>query len=203
MKKFGGYDDARKKADYQGSSQIPVGAYVCKILNVKYEQGENGGSDRIAIQFDVVEGEQKDFFKNQYDSNTSDDKKWKGSTRIYVPKDDGSKEDEWAQNKFAKWTRAFEESNSGYSWDWDENKWKDKLVGIIFGQTGSVIENKEVLYTEVHGCCSVTEAKEGTFWKGYLNLKKKNGYTGDKAASSSDGFDVSIPDSVSEEEIPF
>lgn len=61
MKAFKGYEDAVKAAQYNGSAQIPAGAYVCKILNVKFEEGQNGGSDRIAIQFDVVEGEHKDF----------------------------------------------------------------------------------------------------------------------------------------------
>ena len=67
MKAFNGFDEAKKAAQYSGGAQLPAGAYVCKILNVKFENGTNGSSDMIAIQFDIAEGEQKDFFKNQYD----------------------------------------------------------------------------------------------------------------------------------------
>jgi len=206
MKQFNGYDDAKKSAEYKGSSQIPVGAYVCKVQGVKLEPGTDGNSDAIAIRFDVAEGEYKDFFKTQYEQNSSDDRKWKGATRIYCPKDDGSEQDGWTKNAFARWTKAFEDSNSGYSWDWDENKWKNKYIGLIFGPTGTVINGKEVLYNEMHRPCSVTEVKEGTFYQKALELKKKKGYTGDKhgfnsASNSNDEF-MNIPVGV-DEEVPF
>lgn len=204
MKKFSGYEDAKKNAEYSGSKQIPVGAYVCKVMAVRYDAAIDDQSDRITIQFDVAEGDQKDFFREQYNANTSEDKKWKGRTTIYLPKDDGSEKDTWTKNNFARWTKAFEDSNNGYVWDWDENKWKGKLIGLVFGPTGTRIEGKDVIYNEVHGVCSVKEAREGTFWKGNLELKKKNGYQGTTSASSSnnsDGF-MSIPNGAPEE-IPF
>lgn len=204
MKQFNGFDEAKKAANYTGSAQLPVGAYICKVLGVRYRENENG-SDAIDIQFDITEGDCKDFFKTQYDNNTSDDKKWKGKTTIYVPTDDGSEKDTWTKNNFARWTNAFETSNKGYAWDWDENKWKGKAIGLVFGPTGTVIDGKEVLYTEVHGCCSVSEVKEGTFYNKLLDLRKKNGYTGNGANTSvktdSEGF-MSIPDDAPTE-IPF
>lgn len=86
MKEFKNFDEAKKNAEYTGTEQIPVGAYVAKIMGVRYENGQNGNSDRIVIQFDIAEGEQKDFFAKQYEQNTADDKKWKGKTTIYVPR---------------------------------------------------------------------------------------------------------------------
>lgn len=205
MKQFNGYDEAKKVAQSSGSAQLPVGAYVAKVMAVRFEEGVNGASDRITIQFDIAEGEQKDFFKKQYDANTSEDKKWKGKAAIYVPSDDGSERDGWTKNKFARWTNSFEASNDGYSWDWDESKWKGKMIGLVFGPTGTVIEGKEVLYTEVHQPCSVKEVREQTFWKKGLELVKKNGYTGTKQSTSSsttpNGF-MNIPEGT-DEEIPF
>lgn len=206
MKKFNGYDEAKEQATYQGSAKLPKGAYIAKINNVRYEEGQDGNSDRIIVAFDINEGEYKDFFKTQYDANTAEDKRWKGTARIYVPSDDGSEQDGWTKKAFARWTDALEKSNTKYTWDWDEKKWKNKLIGLIFRETGTVIEGREVVYTEVSAPCSTADAKNGTFWDGYLKFKAKNGYTGKASASASNNADIdgfmAIPEGT-EEEIPF
>lgn len=200
MKQFNGFEDAKKNAEYSGSAQLPVGAYVAKIMGVRYEQGEAENiSDRIVVQFDIAEGEQKDFFKNQYAANDAEDKKWKGKATIYVPTDDGSEKDGWTKNTFAKWTNSFEKSNKGYSWDWDENKWKGKLIGLVFRKTGTVIEGKEITYTEVAFPIDVDTVREGKAPE--AKFKAKNGYTGKQQASDENGY-MTIP-SGSSEEIPF
>lgn len=202
MKAFNNYESAKEAATKTGSEQLPVGAYICVIKNVQFQEGQNGNSDLINILFDIAEGEQKDFFKKQYEANTSEDKKWKGRTTIWVPKDDGSEKDEWTKNSFARWTLAFEKSNNGYAWDWDENKWKGKKIGLVFGPTGTVIDRKEITYTEVHGPCSVEEVKTGKFWNKLLELRKKNGFTGNTpVATTSDDF-MTIAEN-SPEDIPF
>ena len=63
MKKFSNYDDAKKAAQNTGGAKLPAGAYVCKIMGVRYEEGQDGKSDVLVLQFDITEGEQKDFFK--------------------------------------------------------------------------------------------------------------------------------------------
>lgn len=203
MKEFNGYADAKKQAQASGGAgRLPAGAYVCQILGVKYEAGKDGNSDMIRLQFDVAEGEHKGFFKAQYDANTNEDKKYKGNATVYVPKDDGSEKDGWTKKSFAGWTNAFEESNQGYSWDWDEKKWKGKLVGIVFGDTGTVIEGKEIVYTEPRFAVSAAAVRSGL--APAAKFKAKNGYTGNgsnSSASSSDGF-MNIPDGVIDE-LPF
>lgn len=204
MKQFNGYSEAKEAAQYTGGMRLPAGGYVCKVMAVRYTDGQNGNSDTITLQFDIVEGEHKDFFKKQYEANMQEDKKWKGTARIYCPKDDGTEQDGWTKNAFARWTNAFEESNSGYTWDWDENKWKDKLVGIVFGETGTVIDGKEIVYTEARSADSVQNIRDGKFFE--QKFKAKNGWTGKKtnntsAAGKETDF-MSIPDGV-EEEIPF
>lgn len=198
MKQFNGYENTVKEVLSSAGMKLPAGAYVCKITAVKFEAGTDGKSDRIAIQFDISEGEQKDFFKNQYEANTSDDKKWKGATRIYVPKDDGSEQDNWTKKAFAGWTTSFEASNAGYTWDWDENKWKGKLIGIVFGETGTVIEEKEIVYTEPRFAIDVAKVRDGS--APAAKFKAKNGY-GNQQSSAETDF-MSIP-AGSEEEIPF
>lgn len=204
MKKFGGYEEAKKEASYQGTQKIPTGAYVCKISNVRYEENSEWG-DRIIVAFDVAEGEYKGFFKKQYEANTSEDKKWKGTARVRVPSDDGSEQDGWTKKAFARWTNALEQSNTNYTWNWDETKWKNKLIGIIFHEVGTVIDGREITYMEVAAPCSTQDAKNGTFWEGYLRFKARDGYTGkmkdEESNPSNDDF-MNIPEG-SEEEIPF
>ena len=204
MKKFGGFDAAKEAAKYSGSERLPVGAYACEIKNVQYVTGEDGNSDRIDILFDIAEGEQKDFFKKQYDANQNEDKKWKGRKSIYIPKDDGTEKDEWTKNTFAKWVNGFEDSNEGYKWDWKEDKWKGLKIGIVFGETGTVIEGREILYTEPRFATSVSKVRDGSAPK--AKFIAKNGYTGTKpnnsdASDANDGF-MKIP-AGKDEEIPF
>ena len=200
MKKFGGFDEAKEAAKRQGSERLPIGAYSCEVKNVQYVAGEDGNSDRIDILFDITDGDYKDFFKTQYDNNTAEDKKWKGRKSIYVPKDDGSERDEWTKNSFAKWTNAFEDSNDGYKWDWKEEKWKGLKVGIVFGETGTVINGREIKYTEPRFAVAISKVKDGT--APAAKFVAKNGYgSGSSSSSSSTGF-MNIPEN-SDEEIPF
>lgn len=198
MKQFGGFEQAKENARYTGSAQLPVGGYVAKIMDVKYEEGKDGGSDRITIAFDIEEGEYKGFFKKQFEENTQEDKKWKGKAAIYVPNDDGSERDGWTKNAFARWTNAFEDSNTNYHWDWDEKKWKGLLIGVIYGEVGTMIEGKPVKYNECRFPASVESIRNNDFK--IPDLKKKNGYS-ESTTTTNDGF-MNVPD-TSEEEIPF
>ena len=57
IKKPQGYDEAPA---YTGEfMQLPAGLYICKVLGVK--EDENRGHSRLAMQFDIAQGEYKDF----------------------------------------------------------------------------------------------------------------------------------------------
>lgn len=204
MKQFNGFEDAQKSARYTGGAKLPKGAYVAKIMNVRYEKGENGASSRIIVQFDIAEGEYKDFFKKAYDADTSEDKKWKGKATIYEPTDDGSDKDKWTKNKFAKWTNAFEDSNKGYSWDWDENKWKGLLVGLNYRNTKKMIEGRPCIYTEVAYPLEVETVRSGKApeAKDYIADNYKEDASASNAASSSGDDFMNVPAGV-DAEIPF
>ena len=203
MQKFGGYDDAKKQAQASGTSKLPAGGYVCKVIGVKYTKGEEGKSDFIEIQFEIAEGEYKGFFQKQYEANTNEDKKYKGRTKIYIPTDDGSEKDGWTKKTFAGWTNAFEESNEGYLWDWDEKKWKNKLIGIVFGETGTVINGRDVVYTEARFAVSAERIRSGNYPA--AKFKAKNGYPSESGSESSgsdnNGF-LNIPEGAVED-LPF
>ena len=203
MKQFKGYDEAKKASQFTGG-RLTEGAYVCKVLEVKYTNSDDSSkSDTIEILFDIEEGEQRGFFKTQYTNSTDENKKWKGRTRIYVPMDDGSERDNWTKNAFAKWTDAFEQSNKGYVWDWREAMWKGKIVGIVFGSTGTVIDGKEIVYTEARFPVPADTVRTGK--APAAKFKAKDGYTGNGSSASaptSTGF-MSIPEGLEDEGLPF
>ena len=115
MKPFKDYD---KTQAYANREVLPPGGYVLKIGGVKYESG-SGRSDQIVLRFDIDEGEYNGYFQRNYDEQNTEDKKWKGTYRIWVPSDDGSEQDGWSKRRFKTIMNAFEDSNPGYSWDWD------------------------------------------------------------------------------------
>lgn len=170
MKEFNGYSDAKKAAEAKAVEKLPAGAYVCKIKEVRSE------AEKITLAFDIIEGDFKDFFKKQFEANTNEDKKWKGRVTVWIPKDDNSEKDGYTKRTFASWTSSFEKSNNGYSWDWEEKKWKDKIVGIVFGETGTVIDGKEIVYTEARFPVDVDLVRKGI--APTAKFKAKNGYTG-------------------------
>lgn len=201
MKSFSGYDEAKKEAQATASAKLPVGAYVCKVQDVRLEEFDWGS--RLIIAYDVIEGEFKDFFKKQFEENNSEDKKWKGKTAIYVPKDDGSEKDKITKKSFASWMDAFEKSNSGYSWDWDEKKLKNKVIGIVYGETGTVIEGKEVKFTEARFGVDAQLVRDGKAPS--AKFKAKNGFGGNGSDGSSSGSSdefMNVP-AGQKEDIPF
>ena len=202
MKSFNGYDEAKKEAQVSASAKLPVGAYVCKVQEVKLEEFDWGS--RLVVAFDVAEGEYKGFFGKQFEENTSEDKKWKGKVPIYVPKDDGSDKDKITKRSFASWIDAFEKSNKGYAWDWDETKLKNKIVGIVFGETGTNIEGKDVVYTEARFGVDAQLVRDGKAPS--AKFKAKNGYKGsggdDNGNSGSDDGFMKIT-AGSKEDMPF
>lgn len=159
MKKFNDYD---KTQSYSDRPQLPKGAYVLKIMDAHEEQNSNGSY--IKISCDIIEGEFKDFFMQDYKAQEREDKKWHCNYLLNEPKDDGSEKDGWTKRRFKTVVEALEESNDGYHWDWDEKKWKGLLIGGLFnmrqyqGNDGSVREG-----TNLKQLCSVEKVRSGKF----------------------------------------
>ena len=116
--------------EFSDRQKLPLGAYVCKVKKAAVQANEFG--EQLCIVFDIVEGEFSGFYNDDYKANTSENKKWKGVLRQFLPKDDGSEKDEWTKRSFKGMTTAFEKSNPGYAWNWDENSLAGKLIGILF-----------------------------------------------------------------------
>lgn len=116
--------------EFYDRPKLPLDAYVCRVKQVSFADTNYG--PQLLVLFDIEEGEQRGFFSKEFKANTMQDKKWKGVIRQFLPKDDGTDNDEWTKSSFKGLTTAFEHSNPGYTWNWEETSLVGKLVGILF-----------------------------------------------------------------------
>lgn len=192
IQQFKDYNETQSYEDYK---TLPKGGYVVKIMGVSQEQNSNGAYLKIGC--DIAEGEYKDFYSEQYKRNTNENKKWGCNFLLSIPKDDGSEKDSNTKRFFKTFTEALEESNSGYHFDWDETKFKGKLIGGLFNEQEFVKNNGSIgTSTKLARVCSVQRIKDGTF---KLPDDKKL-TTGGNSSGSGDFMNVS---GSIEEELPF
>ena len=192
MKKLNGYENAKTYTDQE---RLPVGGYILKIIDVEYQTNDWG--DVILLHFDIAEGEQKGFFQANYDAQTGEDKKWKGTYRLRVPKDDGSEKDEWTMRRFKTVISNFEESNHKYHWSWDEQTLKGKQIGALFNNKEYEFSGRHGFFTNCHSLVPVEKIRSGKFEIPADTLLKKER----PPQTDSDGF-MNVPDGI-DEELPF
>lgn len=116
--------------EFSERKALPLGAYVCKVKQARVQ--DNSYGSQLAILFDISEGEHAGFYNQEYAANTMEGKKWKGVLRVWLPKDDGSDKDEITKRVLKGMVSAFEASNLGYRWDWNENSLAGKTIGIMY-----------------------------------------------------------------------
>jgi hypothetical protein len=128
MRKYDGYDGAEAfTGDYE---KLSAGGHICRILQIKAEEsdGTKNYDTLLRIGFDIYEGENKDYYKRQFDRKKAmnPDAKWPGMYYQTIKADD--------LRYFKGFVTAIENSNQGFKWDWDEQKLKNKLFGGVFGE---------------------------------------------------------------------
>ena len=182
MKKPSNWNDVKAAGE---RVKLPAGGYEAKIINAKVVNydGSNGSYERLEIAVDITAGEYKDYYKQDFDSNTRDDKKWRGVARFYVPTDDGSEKDEYTKSVLTSVTDALEDSNKDYHWDWDETKLKGLKVGILVRDKEYEIDGKHGFSPEIFRFTDINRIKEGKFTVPKQKLLK--GSSGTSAAASS------------------
>lgn len=109
--------------------KLPVGAYECIVKKVEIGQTRIG--QVLRMYFDITAGEYAGYYEQQYKANQNADKKWRGILAQWLPNDNGSENDERTKSSLKGCTTAFERSNPGYKWNWDEQSLVGKKVGIL------------------------------------------------------------------------
>lgn len=199
MKAFNGFE-AKKQS---GAREIlPAGGYVCNIISAKEEtyDGQNGSFTFLVLAIDVAEGEFAGFWEKDFRNNTADDKKWRGTFRLSIPKDDGSERDGWTKRTFGNFIWAVQESNPGYAWNWDEKTLKGKKVGILYRNKEWEIDGKTGWTTEAGGATSVEDIRNGSF-KPLADKPLKN--KSHASGSTGDSSNTPAGEAESEDELPF
>lgn len=194
MKKFSDYENTQTFVE---RPKLPKDAYILRILNA--EEIEYTWGRVLKLDFDIAEGDQKDFYKRDYNLQTQEDKKWKGSYRLNIPKDDGSEQDAWTKMRFKTVMEAFENSNANYRWDWDEKKLKGKLIGGLFNLKEWEFNNNTGWFTQCKKLVSIDDIRNKNFTlPADEPLKDKKPAVSEPA----EGEFMNIPDGFGEE-LPF
>lgn len=193
IEQFKDYNQVKAYSDFP---TLPKGGYILKIMGVSVQTNSNG--KYLQIGCDIAEGEYKDFFAEQYKNDQRSEKKWGCNFLLSIPKDDGSEKDGWTKRSFKTFTTALEESNNGYHFDWDEQKFKGKLIGGLFNEreyqkTDGTIGRA----TNLDRVCAAEKIRKGDYKLPEDKLIKKSGNN----TSGMDGF-VNVPEGTNEE-LPF
>lgn len=185
--------------EFSDKQKLPLGAYVGKVKKAVVQSTDWG--DQLCLVFDIAEGEYKDFFKNEFDNNQQEGKKWKGVLKQWLPKEDGSEKDEWTKRSLKGMVTAFEKSNLGFRWNWDESSLAGKTVGVLMrkeeweynGQTGWAVRPFRAI--------SADKVRSGDFTLPAdrpLKNKEASGSSASAPATDAYGFQ-----DISTDDIPF
>lgn len=118
MKRIENWDSIVESTSFK---RLTPNGYIVKILKVE----DHPEKEYLKIYFDIVKGDDKGYFKKQYDGDTRKERKWPNAgTFIRSYKDS-------AASMFKGFTNAVEKSNKGYQWNFDEKTLVNKVVGLI------------------------------------------------------------------------
>ena len=185
MKKPNNYDTTQAQGAYE---PLKLGGHVCKIVKLE-ETKSSTGKDMLKIALDIAEGEQKDYYKQQFENDTRNDKKWGCMSYILVEDKDGN-----TNRSFKTFTESVEKSNGGFVIKWGEDfakQFKGKLVGGVFGREEYINSNNESKFaTKCRYFTTIDRAKKG------IDAPKDKllaGSTSSPAAANNDDDDDDMP----------
>lgn len=153
LTKFKDYDTI---STINKNTKLQPGGYVCKILNAyiePFQYNDGNAGENLIIEYDICEGDYKDYFTKQYDRSTFENKKYKGIYRLSIPIDDETENDSKRKRIFKTFINNIECSNKPYVWNWDEHTLKSKVFGGVFGE-------KEYDYNGYQGTCIILRYTE-------------------------------------------
>jgi len=115
------YKEVKQGATEEGFVNLTAGPQVVKIISVKDVEEKQ----YLKLAFDINDGALKGYFKDMFDRNTRDDKKWPNQATLYRSYKDSAK------YFFAGFITAVEKSNDGFSFNPDKD-WVEQLKGKVF-----------------------------------------------------------------------
>lgn len=131
-----------EEATGKKNNQLPVGAYVCQVLDARVEG--DAPDQRLAVIFEIYEGPFKGWYMAKYKAQkqrgSNYEIKYKGVIRLRIPNPDNTKAQypESDQRRFNDMIARFQNSNPNSEFfdenGFDEAKLKGKLIGISIAE---------------------------------------------------------------------
>ena len=186
------YDKSKRKKSF---TQLPKGAYVIQIKDVKEEPNKNGNGSHLTVCFDIAEGEYKGYFQTMMENSTSEDKKWPYDARHYITVPaDGCQTFIWDN-----WNTFFadlEDSNNGFVFGGDIKTLKGKLIGGKFYIEQTEYNGNIYDHTRLKWTCVADDVRNGKAGK-----MPKDKLIESTPKTDANGF-MDIPEGT-EEEVPW
>lgn len=176
------------EANFGEGKRLKAGGYVCVVLAVKKEKSQKSGKEMLVINFDIASGEYKNFYMDKYKNAPRDEKnpaepKWSGKYYIVL-------EGEGYEGRLKAFITSIEESNQGYTWDWNEESLRGKMFGGIFREEEFLYNGEVKTNAKLWQVRSVKTITEGNF-----EIPRKKELSPDETASNNASLDATfVPD---------
>lgn len=180
---------------YEERRRLPAGGYICEVKRCEETQSSTG-KDMIKVAFEIVEGEYKGYFMDEFAHAQSfrSDAKWpfEGTKWILTQDSEGK------TNRLLKgFVTSIEAENVKVSWD---DKFSQSvqgaLLGVVFGEEESEYEGAQFWRTVPKFFCSCEDIRTGNF-----NIPKAKALDG--GTNFRDQSDAVSSFAAAEADIPF
>ena len=128
MVKPSNYDNVQEYGEFK---PLELGGHICKIMSVE-ETKSSTGKDMLRIFLDIAEGEQANYYAEQYKADSRADKKWGCIVYQLTEDKDGN-----TNRGLKTFITSVEKSNKGFTVAWGDNFTtclKGKVIGGVFGR---------------------------------------------------------------------
>lgn len=143
-----------------GNQRLEPGGYILKVIHAGDVITPIKRHEAIKIYFDIAEGECKDFFKKLSDNLKKD------ISLNYLQQT----KEEKSLPYFKRLVQFFEESNTGYVWDFRPMSLVGKVIGGVLGEREYYSNDSKIkVINDISYFCPISTIIEG----GYNIPKKK------------------------------
>ena len=125
MKKIENWNEIEAKG-MDDFTPFPAGVYECVIVNACENFNKDSGKTTLKVMVDIASGEYKGYFKEMYDKNTNVDRRWNNNSTKYLSLEEQN------LSYLKGFITSVENSNPGYTWDWDETKLSGKKICCVY-----------------------------------------------------------------------
>lgn len=196
MQKPNGYDEVKAGGDY---TPIELGGHHAVIMGFR-EQLSSTGRNMAVVSIEFAKNDkQAGYFKEQFDNDTRQDKKWPYQGTQYILSED---QDGKCSKQLKSFITAFQDSNNTeVVWGEDKEKFakqfKSKKIGVVFGEVEEEYNGEIKTRHRIRWFCNdVKVDSQNVPNKKYLQNKPA-------AAANYDDADFTKVPEGEDDEIPF